>query len=255
MPIANLEYVDRALSLVEQAKEQGVALRILGSLAYRLHCPANLHLFDEMQRDLTDVDFAARGDDRKAIRSFLEALGYRVDQDLLVAAEGARYFFTDPGSGMGVDVFFDELFFCHPIPLKDRLELDYPTITLADLVLEKMQIVELNPKDIKDSLVLLLEHPLESGEPEGIDAVYIAKILANDWGFYYTVTTNLGKLHRLGAEYGSLTESQWEIVDARISDLERMIEQEPKTRRWKLRARIGNRVKWYQEVAEKSATY
>src|SRR5439155_9968021 len=158
-------------------------------------------------------------------------------------------------SGMGVDVFFDELFFCHPIPLRDRLELDYPTITLADLVLEKMQIVEINPKDVKDSLVLLLEHPLESGQAEGIDAAYIAQLLANDWGFYYTVTTNLGKLRHIGVEHGSLTESQWEIVGARISELKRTIEEEPKTRRWKLRARIGPRVKWYQEVAEKSETY
>jgi hypothetical protein len=255
MPIANLEYVDRALSLVEQAKEQGIPLRILGSLAYRLHCPANLKLFEEMKRDLTDVDFAARGDQRKAVRAFLEGLGYVIDQDLLVATEGARYFFSDPDSGMGVDVFFDELFFCHQIPLRDRLDLDDPTITLADLVLEKMQIVEINAKDIKDSLVLLLEHPIGSDAREAIDGAYIAKLLANDWGFYYTVATNLGKLRTLGDEYGSLTESQWEVVDTRISQLERLIEEEAKTRRWKLRARIGPRVKWYQEVAEKTSTY
>ena len=255
MPIANLEYVDRALSLVEQAKEQKISLRILGSLAYRLHCPANLQLFEEMKRDLTDIDFAARGDQRKEIRSFLERLGYDIDQDLLVATEGARYFFMDRASGTGVDVFFDELFFCHQIPLRDRLELDSPTITLADLVLEKMQIVEINPKDIKDTLVLLLEHPLESGQRDAVDGQYIATLLANDWGFYYTVTTNLGKLRSLGDEYGTLTESQWQIVGARISELERMIEEEAKTRRWKLRARIGPRVKWYQEVAEKTATY
>jgi hypothetical protein len=255
MPVANLDYVERATSLVEQAKAKGISLRILGSLAYRLHCPANIQLFEEMKRDLTDVDFAARSNERKTIRAFLEGLDYLIDQDVLVSTEGARYFFTDPSSGMGIDVFFDELFFCHQIPLRDRLELDYPTIALADLVLEKMQIVEINPKDVKDTLVLLLEHPLESNHREGIDAAYIAQLLANDWGFYYTVTTNLGKLRRLGVEYGTLSETQWLIVDARISELERMIEEKPKTRRWKLRARIGPRVKWYQEVAEKSATY
>ena len=255
MPIENLEYVDRAVALVEQAQERKLELRILGSLAYRLHCPTSLELFDEMKRDLTDVDFAARGDQRRDVRSFLEGLGFRIDQDLLVATEGRRYFFVEPGSGMGVDVFFDELYFCHQIPLRDRLELDYPTISLADLVLEKMQIVEINPKDIKDSLVLLLEHPIGSGQREAIDAGYIAKLLAADWGFYYTVTTNLENLRRLGTEYGSLDHSQWEIVNGRISELERMIEEESKTRGWKLRARVGTRVRWYQEVAEKSATF
>jgi hypothetical protein len=255
MALANLDFVGRATQLVEQANGQGIPLRILGSLAYRLHCPGNLDLFDAMKRDLTDVDFAARSDTRKELRAFLERLGYVIDQDVLVATEGSRYCFADPGSSMLVDVFFDELFFCHQIPLRDRLDLDYPTITLADLVLEKMQIVEINPKDIKDTLVLLLEHPLGSADREEIDAAYIAKLLAADWGFYYTVTTNLGKLGRLGAEYGTLNREQWAVVNSRIEELERMIEEEPKTRRWKVRARIGPRVKWYQEVAEKTATY
>jgi len=255
MPVAHLEYVDRALALVEQAKERGLELRILGSLAYRLHCPANLALFEQMQRDLTDVDLTARSDQRKAIRDFLLGLGYQIDQDIVVATEGKRYFFTDPGSGMGVDVFFDELFFCHAIPLKDRLGLDYPTISLADLLLEKMQIVQINPKDIKDSLVLLLEHPLDSGAREGIDAGYVARLLAADWGFHYTVTRNLEKLRHHVADYGALDAAQWEMVNVRITELEKLIEEEPKTRGWKLRARIGPRVKWYQEVAEKSGTF
>jgi len=255
MALANLEFVDRATDLVDKAAGEGIPLRILGSLAYRLHCPANLALFDAMKRDLTDVDFAARGDTRKQLRAFLEGLGYVIDQELLVATEGSRYCFSDPNSAMMVDVFFDELFYCHQIPLKDRLELDHPTISLADLVLEKMQIVEINAKDIKDTLVLLLEHPLGSGDREQIDAAYIAKLLGSDWGFYYTVTTNLGKLRRLGMEHGSLNGQQWDVVGARIEELERIIEEEPKTRRWKVRARIGPRVKWYQEVAEKSATF
>lgn len=255
MPIANLEYVDRGVALVEQAKERGLELRILGSLAYRLHCPGSLQLFEEMERDLTDVDFAARSDQRKEVRAFFEGLGYRIDQDLVVATEGKRYFFTDPRSGMGVDIFFDELFFCHRIPLRDRLGLDYPTIPLADLVLEKMQIVEINPKDIKDSLVLLLEHPVDSTAREAIDGPYIATLLSADWGFYYTVTRNLEKLRHHVADYGALDADQWETVSSRISELEKLIEEESKTRGWKMRARIGPRVKWYQEVAEKSATF
>ena len=188
MPVAHLEYVDRALELVEHARRQGIELRILGSVAYRLHCPANLVLFEEMERDLTDIDLTARSEQRRSVRELLAEMGYEIDQDMLVASEGKRYAFSDPETGMAVDVFFDELFFCHPIPLRDRLGLDYPTITPTDLLLEKMQIVEINPKDVKDSVVLLLEHPLGSDDREGIDARYIARLLAGDWGFYYTVT-------------------------------------------------------------------
>jgi hypothetical protein len=254
MTVDNLEYLDRALALVEKARERGIEFRILGSLAYRLHCPANLDLFDEMKRDITDVDLAASGKQRKEARAFLEGEGYEIDRDLLVSTEGSRYAFSDPGSGMVVDIFFDELFFCHPIPLRDRLDLDYPTITPTDLLLEKMQIVELNPKDVKDSLVLLLEHPLESSQTDAIDADYISRLLAADWGFFYTVTTNLARVKREVAAW-HLDERQRQVIGERIDELQARIEKEPKTSKWKVRARIGPRKKWYQEVAEKSQTY
>ena len=257
MPIANLEYVDRAIALVEQAKERQLELRILGSLAYRLHCPGSLELFEEMERDLTDVDFAARSDQRKAVRDFFEDLGYRIDHDLVVATEGKRYFLTDPRSGMGVDVFFDELFFCHRIPLRDRLGLDYPTIPLADLVLEKMQIVEINLKDIKDSLVLLLEHPV--GDPsagrENINLDYILNIMARDWGFYYTFTTNLKKLKEFMPEFASLKGEQRQVIAGRVDHLLGTIEAAPKSMGWRLRAKVGTRKKWYQEVSEKGEMF
>lgn len=255
MPVAHMEYVDRALELVQDARKNGIEFRILGSLAYRLHCPANVHLFDEMKRDLTDVDLAASSRQRKEARAFLENLGYEIDRDLLVATEGKRYAFTEPRSGMVVDIFFDELFFCHPIPLRERLPLDYPTITPTDLLLEKMQIVEINPKDIKDSLVLLLEHPIDSTGDDAIDADYIAKLLARDWGFYYTVTRNLELLHEHLADYEALDEPGRKRVSERVHEVTKAIEEEPKTSKWKVRARIGPRKRWYQEVAEKSQTY
>jgi hypothetical protein len=207
-----------------------------------------------MKRDLTDVDLAARSDQRREVRAWLESLGFVVDQDLLVATEGKRYCFGDPGSDLFVDIFFDELYFCHPIPLRDRLKLDYPTITPTDLLLEKTQIVEINPKDIKDSIVLLLEHPLDASGEDAIDHTYVAKVLASDWGFYYTVTTNLARLRRDLADW-ELSTDQRRIVSERIDGLERAIEDEPKTGRWRIRARIGPRKRWYQEVAEKSETF
>jgi hypothetical protein len=254
MPVEHLEYVDRALDLVEDARQQGLELRILGSLAYRLHCPANIELFEQMKRDLTDIDLAARGDQRREVRTWLETRGFVVDQDVVVATEGKRYCFTEPGSGTALDIFFDELYFCHPIPLRDRLALDFPTITPTDLLLEKMQIVELNPKDVKDSLVLLLEHSLDTSGKDAIDHTYVARLLGADWGFYYTVTTNLERLRgHLGD--GELDAGQAQIVEERIEALERAIEEEPKTGKWRMRARIGPRKRWYQEVAEKSETF
>jgi hypothetical protein len=255
MPVENLRYVELALELVNSARDRGIPLRILGSLAYRLHCPANIELFEAMKRDLTDIDFATRGDQRKNVRDFLGSRGYLIDKDVLVTTEGKRYAFTEPSNGLNIDVFFDELFFCHAIPLKNRLDLDFPTITPTDLLLEKMQIVEINPKDIKDSLVLLLEHDLEVDGRDAIDHQYTALMLADDWGFYYTMTQNLARLSReLDGDCG-LSPTQTQIVRTRIENLTGTIEETPKSRRWKLRARIGPRKRWYQEVAEKAKTF
>jgi hypothetical protein len=254
MPVGNLYFVDRATEMVDAARERGIAMRILGSLAYRLHCPANIGFFEAMKRDLTDIDFAAKSDHRKEVRDFLSGRGYVIDKDVMAITEGKRYAFTDSETGMNVDVFFDELFFCHQIPLRNRLELDYPTITPTDLLLEKMQIVEINPKDIKDSLVLLLEHPIQAAAADAIDPAYTSKLLSGDWGFYYTFMTNLKRLDGEIPKAG-FDATAGDQIRARIEELVKAIDGAPKSTAWKLRAKIGTRIKWYQEVAEKAETF
>lgn len=259
MSVENEHFVAEGLSIVDDAQKEGLKLRILGSLAYRIHCPANLAMFEAMERALTDIDFAADRRQTRNVKKFLVARGYEEDQRMTASTEGKRYYFEDPTNGLGVDVFFDELFFCHPIPLRDRLDLDSPTITTCDLLLEKMQIVELNLKDVKDTLVLLLEHPVVTqpapGNREEIDGGYVAKLLSGDWGFYYTFTENLGKVERWIPQFEMVTGEQGEIILGRINDLRTLIEEAPKSRKWKLRAKVGTKKQWYQDVAPKGSSF
>ncbi len=250
----NLEFVDEALRLVDEAESRGIQLRILGSVAYRLQCPNNVYLFEDMARVLTDVDFAAEKKQNRAIRNFLMAEGYQPDEGVYVASEGARHIYLHPETGLNVDVFADELYFCHRIPFKDRLDLDSPTICTTDLLLEKMQIVEINLKDFKDTLVLMLEHPLGTAADgnKHIDADYIVNTMSRDWGFYYTFTTNLKRVPDYIAEFSAITGAQGDVIRGRIDDLLTRIEAAPKSIKWKLRAKIGTRRLWYQEVSEKA---
>ena len=140
-PGLNLEFVDEALALVNEAEAKGIRLRILGSVAYRLQCPQNLHLFEDTKRVLTDVDFGAEKKQNSAIRKFLIERGYMPDEGIYMASEGSRHAYLHKDTGLNVDVFADELYFCHRIPFKNRLDLDSPTICTTDLLLEKMQIV------------------------------------------------------------------------------------------------------------------
>jgi hypothetical protein len=256
-PGLNLEFVDEALNLVRDAEANGIRLRILGSIAYRLQCPNNLHLFQDTKRVLTDVDFGAEKKQNRAIREFLMARGYVPDEGIYMASEGARHAYLHRNTGLNVDVFADELCFCHRIPFKNRLELDSPTICTTDLLLEKMQIVEINLKDFKDTIVLMLEHPLSHHQPgpKSIDTGYIVDIMRQDWGFYHTFTTNLKRVPAYLKEFSSLGEEGHGLVRARINGLLEAIEAAPKTLAWKMRAKIGTRRRWYQEVSEKSEQY
>ncbi len=256
-PGLNLEFVDEALALVRDAEAQGIRLRILGSIAYRLQCPNNLHLFQDTKRVLTDVDFGAEKKQNRAIRQFLMTRGYVPDEGIYMASEGARHAYLHKDTGLNVDVFADELYFCHRIPFKDRLELDSPTISTTDLLLEKMQIVEINLKDFKDTVVLMLEHPLSHHQagPKSIDVSYITDMMRQDWGFYYTFTTNLKRVPDYFGEFSSLQEPQRILIKDRISALLDSIETAPKTLGWKMRSKIGTRSRWYQEVSEKGRQY
>jgi hypothetical protein len=253
-PGLNLQFVDEALNLVRDAEAKGIRLRILGSIAYRLQCPNNLHFFEDTKRVLTDVDFGAEKKQNRAIREFLTARGYVPDEGIYMASEGARHAYLHRETGLNVDVFADELYFCHRIPFKDRLELDSPTICTTDLLLEKMQIVEINLKDFKDTIVLMLEHPLshqESGK-KSIDTGYIADMMRQDWGFYHTFTTNLKCVTEHFGEFPSMQDSQLNLIRVRIDELLKVLDAAPKTLGWKMRAKVGTRARWYQEVSEKS---
>jgi hypothetical protein len=257
MPVENEHFVAEALRIVDAAESEGIKLRILGSLAYRIHCPVNLDLFAKMERALTDIDFAAEKRQSKQIKQFLAGSGYVEDQRMTVSTEGSRYYFEHPDTGLGVDVFMNELYFCHRIPFDGRLDLDRPTISTADLLLEKMQIVELNLKDITDTMVLLLEHPIGNGAdgPESIDGAYIAELLHDDWGFYYTLTTNLDKVGRFLPENTAVDEAQAEVIQGRLKQVRGLVEDAPKSRRWRIRAKVGAKKQWYQDVAPKGSGF
>jgi len=128
------------------------------------------------------------------------------------------------------------------------LELDFPTITPSDLLLEKMQIVQITEKDLKDTMILLREHEIKEHENDVINTKYIAKLLSNDWGFYYTVTTNLKKTKEFLNFFDALTDEDKNIISEKIDKLLDYIEREPKSLKWKARAKIGTRKKWYREV-------
>lgn len=236
--------------IVAAGNDAGTTLRVLGSLAFQTHCSKFGYLQAAMGRAYTDIDFAGYSREAVGIRALMAGLGYREDREVFVVSEGGRAIFENPTNRLHVDVFYEKLDFCHVIPWGGRLEADTPTIPLAEMLLEKMQIVQINEKDVIDTIMLLLEHPLGETDSETINMARVAKLCAEDWGLWRTTTMNLEKVRTLAQAYSQLEPSQKADVAAQVAGALARIEAEPKPVAWRLRARVGDRVKWYKDVEE-----
>lgn len=236
--------------ILDAAQEAGVVLRVLGSLAFQLHCPQHGGLQAKMGRAYTDIDFASYGKQAKQVHALLESLGYEENREIYVVTEGTRAIFENPSNRLHVDVFYEKLDFCHVIPWNGRLEADAPTIPLAEMLLEKMQIVQINEKDVIDTIMLLLEHPLGPGDDEQINIDRIAGLCGADWGLWRTVTMNLDKVRQLAPRYAQLEADEQDRVAEQVAAALARIESEPKSMAWRLRSRVGDRVQWYKDVDE-----
>lgn len=236
--------------ILKASQEAGILLRVIGSLAFQMHCPQFGYLQAAMGRAYTDIDFAAYGKQSKQILGLLTSLGYHENREVFINSEGERAIFDKPHTGLHVDVFYEKLDFCHTIYWKDRLEVDSPTIPLAELLLEKMQIVQINEKDVIDTIMLLLEHPLAEDDHESINIKRVARLCADDWGLWRTTTMNLDKVRQLAQGYEQLTPAQKARLREQVQAALARIESEPKPVAWKLRARVGDRLKWYKDVDE-----
>ena len=248
---AEREKFETELKRILNASDQaGLMLRVIGSLAFQMHCSQYGHLQEAMGRAYTDIDFAAYRKQSREIKELMSGLGYAEDREVFVVSEGDRSIFSSSNSSLHVDVFYDKLDFSHEISWQGRLEVDRPTIPLAELLLEKMQIVKINEKDIIDTIMLLMEHPLGAKDEEMINIDRVAQLCAKDWGLWRTTTMNLDKVSKLAQGYPQLSGEQKTHIKRQVNSVMARIEEEPKTLAWRLRARVGDRVKWYKEVDE-----
>ncbi len=267
--MGNEEFAKEAIDIVSRAEEKGIILRILGALAVYIHskhCEECLNLYERLERLgageilFTDLDLIAYSKQRREVMKFFEKeMMYKPDKMIIALTGGRRLIYYHPNNAFHVDIFFDKLEFSHDVvfgnkPGRGRLELDFPTITLADLVLEKTQIHEINRKDIIDLIILFLGH--EVGEASGrevINGKYIASVLSKDWGFWYDATNNLRKVEYFTKKFlesNKMECRQYKTIVGRINRLMSIIEAEPKSKKWLKRAKTGTSKPWYRSVEE-----
>lgn len=244
-------FFETAVSIVQAATKMKIQLRLLGATAIYYQCPNSRLLSDVMQRKLTDLDFITLSKTMSKIPDLFSSLHFESNERVNALFGAQRQIYFEPTTSLHVDVFFDKLSFNHVIDLTHRLEIDPITISLADLLLEKLQIVKMSEKDAKDVVVLVREHDFGKKEDRGsIDSDYVVKLLSDDWGFYYTVTTNISKVIEFAGGNASLPEADKQLVNDRLKGLQQRLETSHKSMKWNMRARLGTKSKWYDEAED-----
>lgn len=246
--------IAEAERVAEAASRQGVAVKLLGGAGIHLHSPSAHH--PPLRRKYGDLDYVIATKERKATLAFFPSIGYTANDRFNLMQGDRRLYFFDGSNGKQIDVFVDLIRMSHVIDLRGRLAHSGPCASPSDLLLSKLQIYEVNKKDLVDVTALVLDHPVqrqktaESGD-EVIDAEYIARLACEDWGLCRTLQLNLEKLRHTVAEL----DVDRDLVNRRIDELWAAIEAQPKPLRWRMRAQVGDRMRWYELPEEVRSPY
>ena len=189
--------------------------------------------------------------DRRKLEPFFKEMHYESNKQFNLLNGANRQIYHDDTTGRRIDIFIGDFQMCHKLPLNGRLHLDPVTIPLAELLLSKAQIVELNRKDALDMASILLYNETGYDDNNKINLAQIAKLCSNDWGLYKTTSINLKRVEEVVSEEKlNLTGSERATILKRVAEIYQTFESMPKSLAWQMRDKVGTRVRWYEEVEE-----
>jgi hypothetical protein len=241
------DIVEEARRLMEAAMREDVPVRLIGGLAIRLRVDGPVH--PGLARDYEDIDLVTHRKGGKATTELLMRMGYVANERFNSMNAGRRMVFYDVPRERQIDVFIGDFEMCHKLALAERIALEPHTVPLAELLLTKLQIVQLNRKDVTDIATILLEHDLAEHDGECVNAAFVARTLSGDWGLWRTVRGSVETTRTIVGELPLSAEERQRIGD-RLDRLWARVEAEPKSLRWRSRAKVGERARWYQEPEE-----
>lgn len=243
-----------ALDLITAGHAVGVPLRLCGGLAGWFRSGETARRFAVAAgRSYSDFDLAAYYPDRNKVIELMNGAGFREASATATVPGIRRAIFSGPDALHG-DVFFDAIDFCHYVDFRGRLEVDHPTLPLAELLLQKMQVVELTPKDVLDVQMLLFQFDFANSDEGAFSVPRIAGLCGTDWGFYRTMSINIDKMSAATESAAYLDEVQRTRVLDKFTCLRRVVNDAPKSLRWRLRAVVGDHVRWYETVEQAEVT-
>jgi hypothetical protein len=240
------DITEESRRIVREATDRGELLRLSGGVAFHLRTSGHVGI---PRAPLNDIDLVAPARTDRRLVTLLTELGYVGERQFNARHGDQRLIFQDPERDRKLEIFLGPLVMCHTLAVAERLEVEPETLPLAELMLTKLQIVELNEKDVADMHSLMITYEVGGGDLEQINATHISRLCSRDWGLHHTVSKTLDRLRDDPPGY-TLSAEQRRLVDQRIHKLQRALEQHPKSVAWRMRAKVGERVKWYEQPEE-----
>jgi hypothetical protein len=240
-PVADI--IQEAYRILGHADAEGISLRLLGGLAIRLRCPG-IEKDVRLQRSYADLDFVTLTQWNGKTKALFARLGYAGNKTFNALHGYQRLLFYDELNERKIDIFIDRMNMCHTLDFRNRLSIDKYTLPVSDLLMTKLQIVELTEKDILDTIALFNDYAVEKDDTS-INVPYITRLVGQDWGLYRTFELNLNKISAFSVEHAFPAQ-----VIERIKTLIAAMESCPKSAKWKMRAMVGERVRWYEQPEE-----
>ena len=243
------DIVDETNRILNAARVNNLHLRLIGGLAIKYHSPSASHRV--LQRSYPDIDLVVAKKERGKLDSFFSDMGYLPEKNFNLLNGERRQIYFDSQSGRRIDVFVGDFEMCHKLPMNNILTTHPITVPLAELFLSKAQIIELNKKDILDIVSLLLDNEVGYSDNGVINIDRITRLCLKDWGLYKTLTISLSKVESYLIENNpGLENESMQRVLSRINIIRRLLDRVNKPLLWKVRDRVGTRIRWYSEVEE-----
>ena len=240
---SNKVLVDLTLDILNKCKNEGVEIRVLGSIGIFLKCIDYQDVLNQYRPPILDIDLISRHCYIESIESIFHCSGFEQNQNFkILFGYQRRIFYTS--ENITIEVFLENLPFNQEIKIDDRLVLDYPTISITDLFLSKIQRIHLEQKDFIDLYVLLLQHQSNNKKKNKIDLDYISDLCAKNWNWWKTLKMNIKKLQ----EKKNILDSYNETIITTLNQIEKAIDSKQKSIKWKMRSLIGEKMKWYKHV-------
>jgi hypothetical protein len=228
--------LEEAERLIRAGEAAGVPLRATGGVGVALICPSARR--PPLARTYQDIDFVARAKDAKALDRLLVEQGYVPEEEFNVLHGQRRLFFLDQKHKREADIFLDAIEMCHRLDLRERARILDRTLAPADLLLSK---------DYKDAMAVLADHEL-TADDTGININRLTELCANDWGWWRTVTMIAEQTHKVALGVAQEhPDAGLDHVPDRARHVIAELQRAPKSRRWKMRARVGDRVRWHAD--------